>query len=262
MMTEEQVDLQEFTVQYYEEQLLKGMENFHPGGTDYTDRLASEVGIGQESRVLDVASGSGETVLYLALKHGAQVVGLDLSAKMIAHAEERAQQLELGDRVSFVKGNIIEDVPLEADSFDVAITECSLCLFRDKVKAVQNMARTVKPGGKIGISDVIRKGDIPSEFNTPLLYACCLAGAEPLEVYVDILSQAGLEDVRGYELTEEVTGTWRDEMPVLYDEVMNAFKDAIRLGMFEEKPESELDAMAEKLLSEKFGYAIISGVVP
>jgi cyclopropane fatty-acyl-phospholipid synthase-like methyltransferase len=100
MMTEEQVDLQEFTVQYYEEQLLKGMENFHPGGTDYTDRLASEVGIGQESRVLDVASGSGETVLYLALKHGAQVVGLDLSAKMIAHAEERAQQLELGDRVS------------------------------------------------------------------------------------------------------------------------------------------------------------------
>jgi hypothetical protein len=43
---------------------------------------------------------------------------------------------------------------------------------------------------------------------------------------------------------------------------MNAFKDAIRLGVYEAKDESELDRMAERLLSEKFGYAIISGIVP
>ena len=55
--------LQEFTVKYYEDQLVKGIENFHPGGIDYTEKLAREVDVRQGTRILDVASGSGETVL-------------------------------------------------------------------------------------------------------------------------------------------------------------------------------------------------------
>lgn len=52
-------DLQEFTVKYYEDQLIKGIENFHPGGIDYTEKLAMEVGVQEGARILDVASGSG-----------------------------------------------------------------------------------------------------------------------------------------------------------------------------------------------------------
>ncbi len=253
--------LQEFTVKYYEEQLIKGIENFHPGGVDYTEKLAMEVGVQEGAKVLDVASGSGETALYLAMKFKAVVVGFDLSEKMVAHATERAKKLGLTHLVSFRKGDV-HKLPFERGAFDSAISECSLCLFRDKVQVIRNMAYVVEEGKKVAISDVIAKGEIPKELQTPLLYACCLAGAQPLKETMEIFSEAGLKDVRGYELTADIKDPWKQELPVLYNEVMNAFKDAIRLGVYEGKDESELDQISERLLSEKFGYAIISGVVP
>ncbi len=252
--------LQEFTVRYYEEQLIKGIENFHPGGIDYTERLAREVGVREGTRILDVASGSGETALYVAMKFKAEVVGFDLSEKMVAHATERAKNLGLGHLVSFKKGDV-HKMPFEGGTFDAAISECSLCLFRDKVRVIRNMAYVVKAGKKVAVSDVITKGEIPKELHTPLLYACCLAGAQPLKETMDIFVKAGLKKVRGYELTADIKDPWKEELPVLYHEVIQAFKDAIRLGVYEAKDENELDQMAERLLSEKFGYAIISGIV-
>ncbi len=253
-------NLQEFTVKYYEDQLIKGIENFHPGGIDYTEKLAIEVGVREGTRILDVASGSGETGLYLAMKFKAEVVGFDLSEKMVAHATERAKNLGLGHLASFRRGDV-HKMPFNKSSFDAAISECSLCLFRDKVKVIRNMAHVVKYGKKVAVSDVITKGKIPGELHTPLLYACCLAGAQPLKETMDIFVKAGLKDVRGYELTADIKDPWKEELPVLYNEVMNAFKDAIRLGVYEAKDEWELDRVAECLLSEKFGYAIISGIV-
>ncbi len=253
--------LQEFTVKYYEEQLIKGIENFHPGGVDYTEKLAREVGVQKGAKVLDVASGSGETALYLAMKFKAQVVGFDLSEKMVTHAAGRAKNLGLSHLVSFRKGDV-HKMPFERGAFDSAISECSLCLFRDKVQVIRNMSYVVKPGRKVAISDVITKGKVPEELHTPLLYACCLAGAQPLKETMELFTEAGLRDVLGYELTADIKDPWKKELPVLYNEVMNAFKDAIRLGVYEAKDEGELDQMAERLLSEKFGYAIISGVVP
>jgi ubiquinone/menaquinone biosynthesis C-methylase UbiE len=253
--------LQEFTMKYYEDQLIKGIENFHPGGVDYTEKLAIEAGVREETRILDVASGSGETALYLAMKFKAEVVGFDLSEKMVVHATERAKNLGLGHLASFRRGDV-HKMPFDKGSFDAAISECSLCLFRDKVQVIRNMAHVVKLGQKVAVSDVITKGDIPKELHTPLLYACCLAGAQPLKGTMDIFVKAGLKDVQGYELTADIKDPWKEELPVLYNEVMNAFKDAIRLGVYEAKDESELDRMAEHLLSKKFGYAIVSGVVP
>lgn len=263
-MEKEKIDsgeLQEFTVKYYEDQLIRGIENFHPGGVAYTEKLAFEVSVDEGTRILDVASGSGETALYLAMKFKAEVVGFDLSEKMVNHAAERAKNLGLDHLASFRKGDV-HKMPFEKGSFDAAISECSLCLFRDKVQVIRNMAQVVKPGKKVAISDVITKGEIPKELHTPLLYACCLAGAQSLKETTDIFIKAGLKNVVGYELTADIKEPWKKELPVLYNEVMNAFKDAIRLGVYDAKNESDLDWMAERLLSEKFGYAIISGIVP
>jgi len=260
VMTEGEA-LQEFTVKYYEDQLIKGIENFHPGGVNYTEKLAREVGVRKGTRILDVASGSGETALYLAMKFEAEVVGFDLSEKMVVHATERAKNLGLGHLASFRKGDV-HKMPFGKGSFDAAISECSLCLFRDKVQVIRNMAHVVKSGKKVAVSDVITKGEVPKELHTPLLYACCLAGAQSLKETMDIFVNAGLNNVKGYELTADIKDPWKDELPVLYNEVMNAFKDAIGLGVYKAKDESELDQMAEHLLSEKFGYAIISGIVP
>jgi SAM-dependent methyltransferase len=259
--TDQGVNLQEFTVKYYEDQLIKGIENFHPGGIAYTEKLAMEVGVRKGTRLLDVASGSGETALYLAMRFKAEVVGFDLSEKMVTHATERAKTLGLDHLASFNKGDV-HKMPFDQGSFDAAISECSLCLFRDKVQVIRNMAQAVKSGKKVAVSDVITKGDIPKGLHTPLLYACCLAGAKPLKETMEIFIRAGLKEVRGYELTADIKDPWKQELPVLYHEVMNAFKDAIRLGVYEAKDDGELDRMAEHLLSEKFGYAIISGIVP
>lgn len=186
-------ELQEFTVKYYEDQLIKGIENFHPGGVDYTEKLAIEVGVREGTRTLDVASGSGETALYVAMKFRAEVVGFDLSEKMVTHATERAKNLGLDHLTSFKKGDV-HKMPFAKGSFDAAISECSLCLFRDKVQVIQNMAHVVKSGHKVAVSDVITKGEIPKELHTPLLYACCLAGAQPLKETMDIFIKAGLKN--------------------------------------------------------------------
>ncbi len=124
------------------------------------------------------------------------------------------------------------------------------------------MAHVVKSGKKVAVSDVITKGELPKELHTPLLYACCLAGVQLLGETMDIFIKAGLGDVMGYKLTADIKDPWKKELPVLYNEVITAFKDAIWLGVYEAKDESELDRTAEQLLSEKFGYAIISGIVP
>jgi len=116
-------NLQEFTVKYYEDQLIKGIENFHPGGIDYTEKLAREVDVRQGTRILDVASGSGETVLYLAMKFKAEVVGFDLSEKMVAHATGRAKNLGLSHLASFRKGDV-HKMPFQKGSFDASISEC------------------------------------------------------------------------------------------------------------------------------------------
>ena len=116
-------NLQEFTVKYYEDQLIKGIENFHPGGIDYTEKLAREVDVRQGTRILDVASGSGETVLYLAMKFKAEVVGFDLSEKMVAHATGRAKNLGLSHLASFRKGDL-HKMPFQKGSFDASISEC------------------------------------------------------------------------------------------------------------------------------------------
>jgi len=116
-------NLQEFTVKYYEDQLIKGIENFHLGGIDYTEKLDREVDVRQGTRILDVASGSGETALYLAMKFKAEVVGFDLSEKMVAHATGRAKNLGLSHLASFRKGDL-HKLPFQKGSFDASISEC------------------------------------------------------------------------------------------------------------------------------------------
>jgi len=165
------------------------------------------------------------------MKFKAEVVGFDLSEKMVAHAAGRAKNFGLSHLVSFRKGDV-HKMPFGKGSFDASISECSLCLFRDKIQVIQNMAHVVKSGKKVAVSDVITKGEIPKELHTPLPYACCLAGAQPLKETMDIFIEAGLKNVVGYELTADIKEHWKKELPVLYNEVMNAFKDAMRLGVY------------------------------
>ena len=118
-------------------------DQLHPGGERLTLRLAQLAGVASGARVVDVACGSGATALLLARQLGCEAVGVDLGARAIAQARRAAGA---GERVSFLIGDA-EALPLPDAGFDVALSECSLCTFPDKPRAIAEMARVVRAGG-------------------------------------------------------------------------------------------------------------------
>jgi len=167
-------------------------ESFHPGGAALTDRLAELLGVSAGKRVLDVAAGLGTSALRIATVTEASVHGVDLSVALVAAATERARSSGLADRVTFGVGDA-EHLPIDDHSVDAVICECALCTFPAKVDAVREMARVVRPGGRVGIADVLMdRSRLPAELDTLAARVACLADARTLEENLRLLEDAGL----------------------------------------------------------------------
>jgi arsenite methyltransferase len=164
----------------------------HPGGELLTRRLAELAGIAPGTRVVDVACGTGASARLLARDLGAEVVGVDLGARTIERATWQAGGAE---GVRFVQGDA-EALPLPGRSFDVALSECSLCTFPDKRRAVDEMARVLRPGGAIAVADVTATlTALPPELRTAAARIACVADARTEDDYVELLRGAGCEVV-------------------------------------------------------------------
>jgi arsenite methyltransferase len=164
-------------------------DQLHPGGEPLTLRLAQLAGVARGRRVLDVACGSGATALLLACELGCEVVGVDLGARAIERATEAAR----GESASFLMGDA-EALPLPDASFDVALSECSLCTFPDKPRAIAEMARVVRPGGSIAIADVTADlDDLPAQLRSAAARVACVADARSADEYAALLRHAGCE---------------------------------------------------------------------
>jgi arsenite methyltransferase len=165
-------------------------DQLHPGGEALTLRLAELAGVAPGKRVLDVACGSGATARLLAREFDCVAVGVDLGARAIAAAGQAAGA---GERASFLLGDA-EALPLPDSGFDVAISECSLCTFPDKPRAIAEMARVLRPGGTIAIADVTADVDaLPAALRTAAARVACVAGAGTADEYVALLRDAGCE---------------------------------------------------------------------
>jgi arsenite methyltransferase len=154
--------------------------------------------------VLDLGSGGGIDVILSAKRVGPVGVayGLDMTDEMLALA--RANAAEAGvTNVHFLKG-VIEQVPLPAGSVDVVISNCVINLSVDKPAVLTEMGRVLKPGGRIGISDVVAEDRLDSEQRAERgSYVGCIAGALSRSEYIAGLEAAGLDDV-SVEFTHEV----------------------------------------------------------
>ncbi|GAA0672009.1 hypothetical protein GCM10010193_25430 [Kitasatospora atroaurantiaca] len=167
-------------------------DSYHPGGTALTRRLVDALGLTAGSRVLDVACGRGTSALLLADAYRLQVDGLDYSATNIARAQATAEALELSHRATFTHGDA-EQLPYPADTFDAVLSECALCTFPDKTAAAAEFTRVLRPGGRLGITDVTADPDrLPPELTTPAARIACIADARPLADYAAILKAVGL----------------------------------------------------------------------
>ena len=166
-------------------------ESFHPGGVRLTERLGVLLGLTPDSRVLDVASGNGASVFYIAEHFGCQVVGIDYSAKNAESANESAHAKGLTERVRFHLGDA-ERLPVEDSVFDAVICECAFCTFPDKESAAREFARVLRHGGVVGMSDLTRGPSLPEDLNGLLAWVACIADAQPVEGYAGYLRRAGL----------------------------------------------------------------------
>jgi arsenite methyltransferase len=146
--------------------------------------------------VLDLGSGGGIDVLLSAKRVGATGVayGLDMTEEMLALARRNAAEAGVTN-VHFLKGEI-EDVPLPAGSVDVVISNCVINLSTDKAAVIAEMARVLKPGGRVGVSDVVSEDRLsPDERAARGSYVGCIAGALSQSEYEAGLEAAGFEQV-------------------------------------------------------------------
>ena len=168
-------------------------ESYHPGGLALTRRLADSLGLRFGARVADVASGPGATASLLAAEYGVTVDGIDLGPAAVAAANAQGAQAGIGDRVVFRVGDA-ERLPLDDASVDAVVCECALCTFPDKEAATAEMARVLKPGGRVGITDVTLDLDrLDPELMSLAGWVACIAGARPAADYCRYLERAGLE---------------------------------------------------------------------
>jgi SAM-dependent methyltransferase len=145
--------------------------------------------------VLDLGSGGGIDVLLSAKRVGptGKVYGLDMTDEMLALAREN-QRKAGASNVDFLKGTI-EAIPLPDQSVDVIISNCVINLSVDKDAVLREAFRVLKPGGRFAVSDVVIRGDVPSEIRRSLeLWVGCVAGALRDQEYISKLQAAGFID--------------------------------------------------------------------
>lgn len=147
--------------------------------------------------VLDLGSGAGldAFIARRIIGETGRVVGVDMTPSMIERARANAEALG-HENVTFIEGEI-EELPLDDDGFDVAISNCVLNLVPDKARAFSEMYRVLRPGGHFCVSDVVVVGKLPESIRQSAeLYAGCVAGALDRDHYLDMLGEAGFEDVK------------------------------------------------------------------
>src|SRR5271168_2212090 len=169
------------------------------------DAIAASLGCGNPTAlaelkpgetVLDLGSGGGIDVLLSARRVGpaGKAYGLDMTDEMLALARDNQKQAGV-ENVEFLKGEI-ENIPLPDNTVDVIISNCVINLSADKDRVLREAFRVLKPGGRLAVSDVVVRGEVPLEIRRSIeLWVGCVAGALGDDEYQGKLRAAGFEQI-------------------------------------------------------------------
>ncbi len=185
--------------------------------------------------VLDLGSGGGIDVLLSAKRvaPGGKAYGLDMTDEMLALARENQKKAGV-ENVEFLKGTI-ENIPLPDNTVDVIISNCVINLSGDKDRVMREAFRVLKPNGRLAVSDVVIRGEVPAEVRRSMeLWVGCIAGALQETEYRGKLQTAGFESIdveptRVYQVEEArefltAAGLDADVVgPQIKDKFMSAF---------------------------------------
>ena len=185
--------------------------------------------------VLDLGSGGGIDVLLSAKRVGptGKAYGLDMTDEMLALARENQRKAGV-ENAEFLKGTI-EDIPLPDNTVDIIISNCVINLSGDKDRVLREAFRVLKPGGRLAVSDVVIRGEVPAEIRKSMeLWVGCIAGALRENEYVKKLNETGfvsiaVEPTRIYQAEEareflQAAGFDAEKIaPLVQDKFMSAF---------------------------------------
>jgi arsenite methyltransferase len=154
-----------------------------PGGLVLTREVLETAGVSPGMKVLDVACGGGDSREAVEAL-GAAYFSVDLSVRNLARA---------GGGVAAAE---VERLPFADATLDAVLVQCAFCTFADKEAAALEMARVLKPGGRLLLADVtLDRETLPPELRSVFAAAACLADARPLESYAAYVSASGLRVV-------------------------------------------------------------------
>jgi ubiquinone/menaquinone biosynthesis C-methylase UbiE len=166
---------------------VESIESF--AGVGYYFHFAN---IKQGESVIDFGSGAGMDTFIAALKTGnnGSVVGIDMTKEQLVKAKQLKDKAGLS-QVTYLEG-YLENVPSEDESFDVVISNGVINLASEKDKVFKEMARVLKPGGRIAISDIVTETQLSEGItcNTNL-WAACIGGAMQQDKYKSAIEEAG-----------------------------------------------------------------------
>ena len=230
-----------------------GIESLHPGGLETTKELADLCKITENSRVLDVASGTGEGTCFLVEEFKCHAVGIDISQVMITRAKEKAREKNLN--IEFKIGDA-HHLPFEDNEFDVVISECAVCAL-DKEMAIAEMIRVATPGGFIGIHDICWKEDTPNDLKVRLK-EIENESPETLGGWKKLFSESGLENCSATDKSHLMPAWMKSNKQSL------GFTGQLRIGMkvFQKWGIKGVKTImeTEKIFKSPFtGYGIIVG---
>jgi len=167
-------------------------DSYHPGGLTLTRRLLDRLELHPGQRLLDVASGLGTTAMLAATEYDLYADGVDLAPANVTLATGAAAARGLADKMAFHRGDA-EALPLPDQAWDAVVCECALCAFPDKPSALAEMTRVLRPGGRLGITDITADHHrLPPELTGLGAWVACVADARTVEEYRELIADTGL----------------------------------------------------------------------
>ena len=173
--------------------------------------------------VIDLGSGAGNDAFIARHETGSsgKVIGIDFTPAMIERAKQNAIVRGF-DNVEFRQGDI-ENMPVDAATADVIVSNCVLNLVPDKDAVIKDIFRVLKPGGHFSISDIVLEGELPTQIKEAAeMYAGCVAGAIQKDVYLGLIEKNGFKNIT----------VQKDKSIIIPDDILSQYLDATQMEAF------------------------------
>ena len=189
----------------------------HYGGLDANDDLAELARMKAGVKVADFCAGLGGPARYWAHRYDVEVTGIELNPSRIQGAEELTRRVGLEDRVQVISGNVL-DVPLADGSVDAVVSQEALLHVPDKLKALEEAFRILKPGGRLAFTDWVMHRPLSAEEAEDMWRGIAAQTLQSIDGYKASLVKAGFQVVSIEDLTD-FWGTVLEERLAMYQKL-------------------------------------------